>query len=58
MKQLITKLQFKIAGWLYDNDIIAPQILKHRSVIVLPNDYSEKDLSFYAEKQREIKNHK
>lgn len=57
MKQLITKLQFKVAGWLYDNGIVAPQLLKHRSVIVLPNDCSEKDLSFYAEKQREIKGH-
>lgn len=58
MKTLIVKLQFKLASWLYNQGIIAPQILESNSVIILPNDYSEKDLDFYAEKQKEIKNRK
>ena len=57
MKNLTTKLKFKIASWLYNQGIIAPQILDSNSVIVLPNDYSEKDLEFYSEKQQEIRNH-
>jgi len=57
MKNLTTKLKFKIASWLYNQGIIAPQILDSNSVIVLPNRYSENDLEFYREKQKEIKNH-
>ena len=57
MRKLITKTQFKLASWLYNQGIVAPQILDSNSVIVLPNGYSEKDLSFYSEKQQEIKNH-
>ena len=29
MKTLIVKLQFKLASWLYNNGIIAPQLLEH-----------------------------
>lgn len=58
MKTLLVKLQFRLASWLYNQGIIAPQILECNSVIILPNDYSEKDLNFYAEKQEEIKNRK
>ena len=58
MKTLIVKLQFRLASWLYNQGIIAPQILECNSVIILPNDYSEKDLDFYTEKQEEIKNRK
>ena len=29
MKTLIVKLQFKLAGWLYNQGIIAPQLLDH-----------------------------
>ena len=58
MKALLVKLQFKLAGWLYNQGIIAPQILECDSVIILPNDYSEEDLDFYAKKQEEIKNKK
>jgi len=54
---LTTKLKFKIASWLYNQGIVAPQILNCNSVIVLPNNYSEKDLKFYNKKQQEIKNH-
>ena len=57
MRKLITKTQLKLASWLYNQGIVAPQILDSNSVIVLPNGYSEKDLSFYSEKQQEIKNH-
>jgi hypothetical protein len=57
MKKLIIKTQFKIASWLYNQGIVAPQIMNSNSVIILPNGYSEKDLSFYKDKQEEIKNH-
>lgn len=57
MKEMITKMQFKVASWLYNQGIVAPQILECSSVIILPNDYSEKYLDFYTEKQKEIKNH-
>lgn len=57
MKKLITKTQFKLASWLYNQGIVAPQILESNSVIILPNSYSENDLEFYREKQKEIKNH-
>lgn len=57
MKTMITKIQFKIASWLYNQGIVAPQILESNSIIILPNGYSEKDLDFYIEKQEEIKNH-
>jgi len=56
MKTLIVKLQFKLASWLYNQGIIAPQILECNSVIILPSNYSEKDLDFYTEKQKEIEN--
>ena len=56
MKTLLVKLQFKLAGWLYNQGIIAPQILECNSVIILPSNYSEKDLDFYTEKQKEIEN--
>jgi len=29
MKALIVKLQFRIASWLYNQGIIAPQLLSH-----------------------------
>ena len=29
MKTLLTKLQFKLASWLYNQGIIAPQLLTH-----------------------------
>jgi len=29
MKTLLVKLQFKLASWLYNQGIIAPQILDH-----------------------------
>jgi len=56
MKTMITKMQFKVANWLYNQGIVAPQILESNSIIILPNGYSEKDLEFYVEKQQEIKN--
>jgi hypothetical protein len=56
MRKLITKMQFKVASWLYNQGIVAPQILDSNSVMVLPNGYSENDLEFYREKQKEIKN--
>ena len=55
MKKMITKLQFKIASWLYNQGIVAPQILESNSTITLPNSYSEEDLKFYNQKQNEIK---
>jgi len=50
-------MKFNIASWLFNQGIIAPQILECNSVINLPKNYSEKDLDFYREKQKEIKNH-
>lgn len=29
MKTLLVKLQFKLASWLYNRGIIAPQLLEH-----------------------------
>ena len=57
MKTMITKMQFKVASWLYNQGIVAPQILESNSIIILPNGCSEKDLEFYVEKQQEIKSH-
>ena len=55
MKILLVKLQFKLASWLYDQGIIAPQLLECDSIIVLPSDYSDYELEFYRKKQSEIK---
>ena len=55
MKTLLIKLQFKLASWLYNQGIIAPQLLEYDSMIVLPSDYSEEELEFYRKKQSEIK---
>lgn len=55
MKKILTKLGFKMASILYKYDIIAPEILKHDSMIVLSPGYSEGDLRFYKNKQSEIK---
>lgn len=55
MKILLVKLQFKLASWLYDQGIIAPQLLECDSMIVLPSDYSDYELEFYGKKQSEIK---
>jgi hypothetical protein len=44
MKTLLIKLQFKLASWLYNQGIIAPQLLEYDSMIVLPSDYSEEEL--------------
>ena len=57
MKTLLVRLQFKLASWLYNQGIVAPQILESNSEIIIPNRYSENDLEFYREKQKEIKNH-
>jgi hypothetical protein len=55
MKTLLIKLQFKLASWLYNQGIIAPQLLEYDSMIILPSDYSDEDLEFYIKKQSEIK---
>ena len=55
MKTLLIKLKFKLASWLYDQGIIAPQLMECDSMIVLPSDYSDEDLEFYRKKQSEIK---
>jgi hypothetical protein len=55
MKRLLIKIQFKLASWLYNEGIIAPQLLEYDSMIVLPSDYSEEELEFYKKKQSEIK---
>lgn len=55
MKTLLVKLQFKLASWLYDQGIIAPQLMECDSMVVLPSDYSDEDLEFYRKKQSEIK---
>ena len=55
MKRLLIKIQFKLASWLYNEGIIAPQLLEYDSMIVLPSDYSEEELEFYRKKQSEIK---
>jgi hypothetical protein len=47
MKQLLVKLQFKLASWLYNQDIIAPQLLNHsdgtpvRNIKILTPEESE-----------------
>ena len=48
-------MQFKIASWLFNNGIVAPQILESNSTITLPNGYSEDELEYYHQKQQEIK---
>jgi len=58
MKTLLVRLQFKLASWLYNQGIIAPQLLEHDSIVVLPSDYSDEDLEFYRKKQNEIKLYK
>jgi len=58
MKTLLIKLKFKLASWLYNQEIIAPQLLEHDSIVVLPSDYSDEDLEFYIKKQSEIKLYK
>lgn len=55
MKTLLVKLQFKLASWLYNQGIIAPQLLECDSIIILPSNYSKEDLEFYKLKQSEIK---
>jgi hypothetical protein len=35
MKKIITKIQFKIADWLYRKGIIAPQLLENKNIYVL-----------------------
>ena len=55
MKTLLVKLQFKLASWLYNQGIVAPQLLEYDSIIVLPSNYSDKDLEFCRKKQSEIK---
>ena len=55
MKKIITKIQFRIASWLFTNGIVAPQILESNSTITLPNGYTEEDLKLYNQKQNEIK---
>lgn len=55
MKTLLVKLQFKLASWLYNQGIVAPQLLEYDSIIVLPSNYSDEDLEFYRKKQSEIK---
>ena len=54
MKTLLVKLQFKLASWLYDQGIIAPQLMECDSMIVLPSDYSDEDLEFYRKKHGNI----
>jgi len=34
MKTLLVKLQFKLASWLYNQGIIAPQLLEHKKIRV------------------------
>jgi hypothetical protein len=35
MKTLLVKLQFKLASWLYNQGIIAPQLLEHKKIRVM-----------------------
>ena len=42
MKQLVTKFLFTIASWLYNAGIVAPQLLEHRTIIVLTPEESKK----------------
>ena len=32
MRTLLVKLQFKLASWLYNKGIIAPQLLEHKKI--------------------------
>jgi len=41
MKKIFTKIQFKIASWLYDNGIVAPQLLEYRTITVLTPEESD-----------------
>ena len=47
MKTLLVKLQFKLASWLYNQGIIAPQLLEHpdgtsvRNIKILTPDESK-----------------
>lgn len=58
MKKNFIKLKFKLASWLWNQNIVAPQMLEHRSLIVLPPDATDEDKKWYKKQQEKIKNYK
>ena len=41
MKTLLVRLQFKLASWLYNQGIIAPQLLEHKIIRVMNDEEME-----------------
>jgi hypothetical protein len=58
MKTIFIKLKFKLASWLWNQGIVAPQMLEHRSLIILPPDATDEDIKWYKNEQEKIKNYK
>jgi hypothetical protein len=58
MRTLLVKLQFKLASWLYNKGIIAPQLLEHKKIRVMNNEEMEdrqKALNFWDELSMDMK---
>jgi|TARA_R110000851_G_scaffold203240_2_gene355097 hypothetical protein len=58
MKRLLVKLQFKLASWLYNQDIIAPQLLEHKTIRVMNDEEMEdrqKALNFWNSLSQDMK---
>jgi hypothetical protein len=50
MKTLLVRLQFKLASWLYNQGIIAPQLLEHKKIRIMNDEDMEdrqKALNFW-----------
>jgi hypothetical protein len=41
MRTLLVKLQFKLASWLYNKGIIAPQLLEHKKIRIMNDEDME-----------------
>ena len=58
MKTVLVKLQFKLASWLYNQGIIAPQLLEHKKIRVMNDEEMEdreKALKFWGELSMDMK---
>jgi hypothetical protein len=58
MKRIFTKLKFKLASWLWNQDIVAPQMCEYRSHIIVPSDATDEDIMWYKKQQQKIKDYK
>jgi GH24 family phage-related lysozyme (muramidase) len=58
MKTLLVRLQFKLASWLYNQGIIAPQLLEHKIIRVMNDEEMEdrqKSLNFWNSLSKDMK---